>query len=85
VSRPWEDTNWTGETGRADDVLRKYMDQWGLPQRETTAYLCCHPHMIENARGILETAGWNKDAIFQELYFQPGKGTAPGLADSAAT
>jgi hypothetical protein len=40
--------------------------------------------MIENARGILEAAGWKKDAIFQELYFQPGKGTAPGLAGSAA-
>jgi ferredoxin--NADP+ reductase len=84
VSRPWEDTKWAGETGRADDVLRKHVDSWGLPPQETTAYLCGHPHMIENARGILEAAGWKKDAIFQELYFQPGKGTAPGLADSAA-
>jgi len=85
VSRPWEDTKWTGETGRADDVLGKYLNLWGLEPRETTAYLCGHPHMIENARGILEAAGWKKDAIFHELYFQPGKGTAPGLADSPAT
>jgi ferredoxin--NADP+ reductase len=85
VSRPREDPNWTGETGRADDRLRKYIDLWGLQPQESTAYLCGHPHMIENARGILETAGWKKDAIFQELYFQPGKGTATGLADSAAS
>jgi ferredoxin--NADP+ reductase len=85
VSRPWEDTKWTGETGRADDVLRKHLNLWGLEPQETTAYLCGHPHMIENARGILEAAGWKKDAIFHELYFQPGKGTAPGLADSPAT
>lgn len=85
VSRLWEDTKWTGETGRADDVLGKYLNLWGLEPRETTAYLCGHPHMIENARGILEAAGWKKDAIFHELYFQPGKGTVPGLADSPAT
>ena len=85
VSRPREDTNWSGETGRADDVLRKFVDLWGLQPQETAAYLCGHPHMIENASGILETAGWKKDAIFHELYFQPGKGTASGLADTAAT
>src|ERR1700719_1583313 len=30
ISRPWDDTKWTGETGRVDDVLRKYADAWGL-------------------------------------------------------
>lgn len=85
VSRPGEDPSWTGETGRADDRLRKYMDLWGLPAEGTTAYLCGNPHMVENSRGILERAGWKKDAIFQELFFQPGKGTQAGLSDYPAS
>jgi len=69
VSRPWEDTQWTGETGRADDLLRKYTEVWGLCPDTTTAYLCGHPKMIENSRGILERAGWKKDAILEEAYY----------------
>jgi ferredoxin--NADP+ reductase len=69
VSRPWLDSNSKGETGRADDVLRKYTDVWGLGPETTTAYLCGHPKMIENSRGILERAGWKHDAIREEAYF----------------
>jgi ferredoxin--NADP+ reductase len=74
VSRPWEDSNWKGETGRVDDLLRKYSDQWGLRAEETSAYLCGHPTMVENGRGILHRAGWKKDAVFEEIYFQQAKG-----------
>jgi len=73
VSRPWEDSNWHGETGRVDDLLRKYANQWGLQPEETTGYLCGHPLMVENARGILYRAGWKKDAVFEEVYFQRAK------------
>jgi ferredoxin--NADP+ reductase len=83
VSRPWEDENWTGETGRVDDLLRKYTDSWGLWPETTTAYLCGHPNMVENARGILQRARWKKDAMFEELYFQPGKPSQPAQASSA--
>ena len=69
VSRPWDEAQRTGETGRVDDVLRKYTDQWGLRPDRTTAYLCGHPRMIENSRGILERAGWKKDAILEEAYY----------------
>ena len=69
VSRPWDEVQWTGETGRVDDLLRKYIDHWGLTPHETTAYLCGHPRMIENSRGIFERAGWKKDAIFEEAFF----------------
>jgi ferredoxin--NADP+ reductase len=69
VSRPWEDSNWTGEKGRVDDLLRKYTDAWGLRPETTTAYLCGHPKMVENGRGILERAGWKKDAMQEEVYF----------------
>ena len=70
VSRPWENPQWTGETGRVDDLLRKYTEAWKLRPDETTAYLCGHPKMIENSRGILRRAGWKKDAILEEAYFQ---------------
>jgi ferredoxin--NADP+ reductase len=72
VSRPWEDSNWKGEMGRVDDLLRKHTDLWGLKPETTTAYLCGHPTMVENGRGILLRAGWKKDAMFEELYFQAG-------------
>ena len=78
VSRPWEDSHWKGETGRVDDLLRKYADRWQLRPEETTGYLCGHPTMVENCRGILERAGWKKDAVFEEVYFQEAKGESAG-------
>lgn len=72
VSRPWEDPGWHGERGRADDLIRKYVELWGLKPEQTTAYLCGHPGMVENGRGILLRAGWEKTAIQDEVYyFQP--------------
>ncbi len=72
VSRPWDNASWNGETGRVDDLLRKYTEAWKLRPEQTTAYLCGHPNMIENSRGILQRAGWKKDAILEEAYFQAG-------------
>jgi len=79
VSRPWEDPDWKGERGRVDDVLRKYTDTWGLGPEGTSAYLCGHPTMIENSRGILKRAGWKKDALFEEAYFQQAKSGAAAM------
>jgi len=45
----------------------------GLRPESTTAYLCGHPNMVENARGILQRAHWRKDAMLEELYFQGGE------------
>ena len=71
VSRPWADANWKGERGRVDDLIRKYVQLWGLKPEETTAYLCGHPNMVLNGRGILLRAGWEKTAVQDEVYFQP--------------
>ena len=73
VSRPWEDATWQGETGRVDDLIRKYTDLWGLKPADTTVYLCGHPSMVENGRGIMQRAGWQKGSMFEEVYFQPPK------------
>jgi ferredoxin/flavodoxin---NADP+ reductase len=77
ISRPWEDASWTGETGRVEDLVRKYVSEWGLKPAETTGYLCGHPNMIENGRGILERAGWQNGSTFEEVYFVPGKEFTP--------
>src|SRR6266851_5202597 len=77
IRRPWEDAAWTGETGRVEDLVRKYVSEWGLKPAETTGYLCGHPNMIENGRGILERAGWQKGSTFEEVYFIPGKEFTP--------
>jgi ferredoxin-NADP reductase len=49
------------------------MDVWGLAPEDTTAYLCGHPNMVENGRGMLLRAGWDRKSIQDEVYFPPGK------------
>jgi ferredoxin/flavodoxin---NADP+ reductase len=85
ISRPWGDSSWGGETGRVDDVLRKYTDNWNLLPENTTAYLCGHPSMIEHAKGILERRGWDRSSIKEEVYFKLGKRQAPALGKAAAS
>lgn len=73
ISRPWEDAEWKGETGRVEDLIRKYADLWELDGTNTTAYLCGHPQMIENSKGILERRRFAKEAIREEVYWIPSK------------
>ena len=69
VSRPWDDPDWKGETGRVDDVIRKYADQWGVRPERSLAHLCGHPSMIEHGKAILGRAGWPKNRLKEESYF----------------
>jgi ferredoxin/flavodoxin---NADP+ reductase len=69
VSRFAEDPSWKGETGRVDDIIRKYTDVWGLSPTETTAYLCGHPSMVENGARILDRAGFPPKSLKQEAYW----------------
>jgi ferredoxin/flavodoxin---NADP+ reductase len=73
VSRPWDESEWNGETGRVDDLIREYARVWDLTPEETTAYLCGHPSMVENGRGLLFRAGWTKEAVQEEVYFVAGR------------
>jgi ferredoxin--NADP+ reductase len=76
ISRPWDEASWKGETGRVDELVRKYADHWQLAPESTTAYLCGHPSMVANVKGILHRRGWQKSSIKEELYFIPAKKTA---------
>jgi len=53
--------------------VRQYIATWALKPADTTGYLCGHPNMVENGRGILQRAGWQKGSMFEEVYFQPAK------------
>src|SRR5262252_2802441 len=73
ISRPWEDDAWKGERGRADDLVRKYADQWGCTSENSIAYLCGHPEMVEHAKGILKRIGFEKEHFKEEVYWVPAK------------
>ena len=73
ISRPWEDPEWKGEVGRVEDVLRKYIDDLKLAPSQTSVYLCGHPQMIENGRGILRRRGFAKESIRGEVYWASQK------------
>jgi len=76
VSRPWEDEKWKGETGRVEDILRKYADMWGTTRENCVAYLCGHPEMIEHCKEILKRCGYPKEALKEEIYWVPAKKAA---------
>jgi ferredoxin--NADP+ reductase len=69
VSRPWDESAWSGEVGRVEDVLRKHLDAWAPPLVDTAAYTCGHPQMIDKAQGIFERTGLPEDAVHEEKYF----------------
>jgi ferredoxin--NADP+ reductase len=77
ISRPWDEHEWHGETGRVEDLIRKYTDLWTLDSQNTTAYLCGHPTMIENGKAILHRHGWQKESLKEEVYFIPKTPAAP--------
>jgi ferredoxin/flavodoxin---NADP+ reductase len=70
VSRPWAEMDWKGETGRVEDIVRKYADQLGFDCCNSAAYACGHPQMVTNVKAILERARFARDQIGEEKYFR---------------
>lgn len=60
VSRPHEERNagWTGETGRVNTLVEKYIEVFGLRPEDTLVYACGHPGMIEDVKERLLPKGW---------------------------
>ena len=83
VSRPWEDTGWSGERGRAEDVLRKHADGAGAVSGRAGIFLCGHPGMIIAARRIFNRAGFPDSDIREEQYWPEGKEPTGGPSASA--
>jgi ferredoxin--NADP+ reductase len=78
ISRPWLDAEWKGEVGRAEDVVRKYLDAAGFTAADTTAYMCGNPQMTENVKGLLKRANFPKESLKEELYWPAEKTAATG-------
>ena len=55
------------------EVLRKHLDNAGFTPANCTAYLCGHPQMIENGKGILLRRGFDRAQIQVEVYWMPPK------------
>ncbi|HEY6538674.1 MAG TPA: ferredoxin--NADP reductase [Candidatus Dormibacteraeota bacterium] len=73
VSRPWGDSGWEGEVGRAEDVLRKHADRTGIRPGKGMVYLCGHPGMISAGRAVMLRAGLGDEDILEEQYWPEGK------------
>lgn len=84
ISRPWKEPGWTGETGRVEEILRKWMDRAGFDGPQTAGYSCGNPQMIENAKGILARARLAEEAIHEEKYFTTPAGEATSAVQAAA-
>jgi ferredoxin--NADP+ reductase len=69
VSRPWEDPNWKGETGRVDELVRKYADNNNFTYEDTTGYACGNPDMIKHVKEILKRAKFPENRIKEEKYY----------------
>ena len=52
VSRPKEAANssWEGETGRVNEIVGKYIENFELDAENTLIYACGHPGMIEDVK-----------------------------------
>ena len=73
VSRPWDEPGWEGEVGRAEDVLRKHADDFGVAPGQGMVYLCGHPGMIAGGRALMRRRGLQDKEILEEQYWPEGK------------
>lgn len=64
LSRVKEEHNWTGERGRVNVQLEKYIDNGEGKE----AYLCGSPAMIDTVVEILKKKGFTDDAIFYDRF-----------------
>lgn len=69
VSRPAEDAAWSGMRGRVHDLITNALERFDFDSSRTIGYLCGHPGMIEAGRGILRSAGFEKDSIREERFW----------------
>jgi ferredoxin--NADP+ reductase len=69
ISRPWEEAEWSGETGRVEDVMRKYADAAGMRPGHGAVFLCGNPEMIGKGRGIMHRRGFADKEIREEQYW----------------
>ena len=73
VSRPRENPNWTGCTGRVEAIVPQQLDELGLTADNTTLYLCGNPDMVSAVEEIAATRGFDPANVRKELYWPKGR------------
>jgi ferredoxin--NADP+ reductase len=60
-SRPQEPRNagWTGEVGRVNNIVDRYVQKWDLRPGETCIYACGNPQMIEDVKARYAGTGFH--------------------------
>ena len=71
VSRPAEDPEWKGLTGRVHELVLGHLEKFCCEAAQTAVYLCGHPGMIESAKQMLVDAGFDPKDIHDEKYWIP--------------
>lgn len=71
VSRPHEDPEWRGLTGRVHELVLGHLEKFCCEPSQTAVYLCGHPGMIESARQMLAGSGFDEKDIHDEKYWIP--------------
>lgn len=86
MSRPWASPGWAGETGRAEEILRKHLDARGWDPADVAGYACGNPDMVAAMPGILKRAGVDEKHIHEEVYYTASGDAVPiaGQADDEA-
>lgn len=69
VSRPKEERNdgWSGETGRVNAIVERYVDALSLSPEDTLVYACGHPGMIEDVKARMGARGF---AVKEERFWK---------------
>ncbi len=73
ISRPGENPDWTGTTGRVESIVAEQMDSHGLTAENTTLYLCGNPDMVSAVEEIAAARGFPPGQIRKELYWPKGR------------
>jgi ferredoxin/flavodoxin---NADP+ reductase len=73
VSRPNENPNWAGCTGRVETIVESQLDAHGLTPETATIYLCGNPEMISAVDEIATARGFPPEQIRKELYWPKGR------------
>jgi ferredoxin-NADP reductase len=77
VSRPKDNPNWTGLTGRVETVVSSELDRRGLNPENTTLYLCGNPEMITAVDEIATARGFPPEQVRKELYWPKARPHGP--------
>jgi NAD(P)H-flavin reductase len=84
VSRPRQNPNWRGLTGRVETIVEGQLDEHGLTPQTATLYLCGNPEMIVAVDADAQARGFDPEQIRKELYWPKGRTHGVAVGAGAA-